>query len=275
MTMISVIIPTYNRAHTLRRAINSVLKQSFRDFELLVVDDGSTDETAKLIGECNDTRLSYCYQENRGVSAARNSGIEKARGEWLCFLDSDDEWKERKLEKQVAFHDRYPDILISQTEEIWIRNGKHANPRKKHEKERGMIYEKSLPLCLISPSSVMIHQSVFETIGLFNENYPACEDYELWLRLTCRYAVGLVTNKLIIKYGGHQDQLSHTIPSLDIFRIRAMITMLDSGLLSKNQYIATQQELKKKCLIYANGCKKRGKAKEATQYINYAKQYSQ
>lgn len=269
---ISVVIPTYNRVTFLKDAIDSVLAQTFLDFELIVVDDGSTDDTPKLLSSYNN-KVRVITQTNQGPSAARNRGIETAKGEWIAFLDSDDVWKPDKLKKQVQFITDNPDTKICQTEEVWIRSGKRVNPKKKHEMHSGWIYEKCLPLCIVSPSSVMIHQDVFERIGLFDETMLACEDYDLWLRLTPHYPVFLVREQLIVKQGGHDDQQSRTIESLDCLRIKAMVKSLESEGLSKSQYEAAVLELNKKCRVYGNGCIKRGKNEEGEEYLAMPKKY--
>lgn len=263
--MVSVIIPSFNRSRMLKEAIDSVLAQNFRDFELIVADDGSTDDTPDVL-ESYQENIIVIRQENRGVSAARNAGIAAASGEYLAFLDSDDLWLPGKLSEQVAFFNSRPDALICQTEEIWIRNGKRVNPKLKHKKQSGMIFEPSLHLCLVSPSAVMIKRSLFEIVGLFDESLPACEDYDLWLRIICRYPIFLTEKPMIVKRGGHEDQLSRA-PGLDKFRIQAIRKIMESGLLSAEQYHAAEKVLKEKIAIYAEGCLKRGRADEALHYF--------
>lgn len=188
---VSVVIPTFNRASLVLEAVESVFRQTFKDYELIVVDDGSTDGTQEILRPY-ETRLGYLFQENRGVSAARNAGIERARGRWVAFLDSDDLWLSEKLEKQMTFLARHPDALIVQTGEVWIRKGQKVNPRKKHQKFSGDIFAPSLKLCLVSPSAVVIRKDLFEEVGLFDETMPACEDYDLWLRIAARRPVFFV-----------------------------------------------------------------------------------
>jgi len=264
---ISVVVPTYNRSSFLKESIGSVVSQTFSDFELIVVDDGSTDDTPVLLLSYGK-KIKVIKKANKGPGAARNRGIRAAKGQWIAFLDSDDVWKPDKLEKQVQFIKDNPDIRICQTEEIWIRNGKRVNPRKKHEMHSGWIYEQCLPLCIVSPSSVMIHREVFEKVGLFDETLLACEDYDLWLRIAPHYPICLVREKLIVKQGGHADQQSHVIPALDRLRIAAIVKSLESGVLSESQYEAALLELKKKCSVYGNGCIKRGKREEGEEYLS-------
>ncbi len=220
---ITVIIPTYNRYTLLRRAITSVYAQTHLPKELIVIDDGSTDNTKQIIKDFPDTI--YIYQENRGVSCARNVGIKIAKYEWIAFLDSDDEWHEKKLEKQAGFHRSNPDILMSYTAEQWIRNEQVVKIPKKYRKIGDDIFKENLSYCNIAPSSVVIHKKIFESIGLFDESLRVCEDYELWLRLLLKYKVGLINEKLIIKYAGHDKQLGFS-KDLEKYRIYALKKLL-------------------------------------------------
>ncbi len=269
--VVSVIIPTYNRSGMVIQAVESVMAQDFRDFELIIVDDGSTDNTPERLSPFKN-RVRYIYQENRGVSAARNKGINMASGRLIAFLDSDDLWLPGKLACQVRFFDSNKQALICQTEEIWIRNGIRVNPKKRHQKESGMIYERFLALCLVSPSAVMMRKELFDIVGCFDEDLPACEDYDLWLRVGCRFPVHLIDEPLIVKRGGHEDQLSRT-PGLDRFRIFSICKMIESGLLSTDQHRASVRMLKEKCLIYAAGCRKRGRHEEADEFTRLACRY--
>jgi len=270
--LVSVIIPTYNRGWILKEAIESVLAQDFVEFELIVVDDGSTDNTRDILNEYKEDII-ICRQPNKGVSAARNLGIASASGSFIAFLDSDDLWLPDKLSIQIAFFEAHEDALVCQTEETWIRNGVRVNPKKRHQKFSGHIFQDSLSLCLISPSAVMIKRSLFEEIGLFDESLPACEDYDLWLRISCQYPVYLIDTPLIIKRGGHADQLSR-LPALDKYRIQALKKIIESNLLSKEQYLAAVKILKEKCAIYSQGCLKRGRKFEALDYIRLSETYS-
>jgi glycosyltransferase involved in cell wall biosynthesis len=261
---VSVVIPTYNRAWCLREALDSVLAQSFRDFELIVVDDGSSDETPQLLAGYGQS-LRLLRQRNRGVSAARNAGIAAGRGALIAFLDSDDLWLPGKLERQVAFFDSQADALICQTEELWVKNGRRVNPGQRHRKRGGMIFEPSLELCLVSPSAVMVRRELFERVGLFDEDLPACEDYDMWLRVSCRYPVHLIDSALIVKRGGHADQLSRSW-GLDRYRIAALLKLLDGGRLNLEQRRAAVRTLKCKCKVYAGGCRKRARLAEAEHY---------
>jgi glycosyltransferase involved in cell wall biosynthesis len=269
--LVSVILPTYNRGWILTEAIDSVLAQDYKDYELIVVDDGSTDNTRKIL-DTYGQNIIVLRQTNKGVSAARNRGIVQAAGQLVAFLDSDDLWLPLKLSKQVDFFNLNPDAVINQTEEIWMRNGVRVNPKDRHRKPSGMIFERSLELCLVSPSAVMIKKTLFDAVGVFDENMPACEDYDLWLRISCRYPVHLIDTPLIIKRGGHEDQLSKA-PGLDKFRIQSLENIIESGRLAESQYRAAVYSLQDKCAIYAGGCRKRGRGAEAKVYEALAEKY--
>jgi len=262
---VSVILPTFNRCGYLRQAVDSVLSQTSPANEIIVVDDGSTDGTGALL-KTYGNHLKVIRQHNRGVSAARNAGIRQARGEFIALLDSDDYWLPGKLAAQQAFFKARPDALICQTEETWIRNGKRVNPKRRHQKFSGMIFEKTLPLCLVSPSAVMIRRALFDEVGLFDESLPACEDYDLWLRISWKHPVYLIETPLIVKQGGHEDQLS-AMPELDKYRIQALVKILNQGCLTPSQHQAAMDMLRQKCTIYANGCRRRGRLKEAEKYL--------
>jgi len=263
---VSVIIPTYNRAHTLGRAIDSVLRQTHPADEIIIVDDGSTDKTAALLE--NYTGLIHLEQTNAGVSIARNTGIAQASSSWIAFLDSDDEWMPSKLQHQLATIAEQPQTRICHTDEIWIRNGRRVNPAKKHTKAGGWIYSMCLPLCAISPSAVMIHQSLFDSLGTFDTDLPACEDYDLWLRLCSHWPVTYIEKPLLYKYGGHADQLSRKYDSMDRFRIRALEKILRSNTLSDDQAQATKSTLLEKSTVFLKGAIKRGRYNEAEKMLN-------
>jgi len=263
--IVSVIIPTFNRGWVIREAIDSVLNQTFGSFELIVVDDGSTDNTHDILAEYKD-RITLIKQRNRGVSAARNRGMDVASGRFMAFLDSDDLWLPQKLSRQIAFFESNPAALICQTEETWIRDGVRVNPGKRHHKVSGMIFEPSLHLCLVSPSAVMLKRSLFDEVGFFDESLPACEDYDMWLRVGYKHPIFLIDTPLIIKRGGHTDQLSKN-PGLDKYRIKALKKILDQNVLSEKQHRAAVKVLKKKCTVYAAGCQKRGRTEEAEYYL--------
>ena len=259
--LVSVVIPTFNRWPLVAEAVNSVLAQSHRDCEVIVVDDGSTDATASQLAKLA-SRLKLFVTERRGVSAARNFGVSQSRGHYIAFLDSDDLWLRRKLERQTRFMEEHPEFHICQTDEIWIRKGVRVNPRAIHQKTSGDIFKRSLELCLVSPSAVMMTRALFDRTGGFDEAFPVCEDYDLWLRISAQHQVALVPDRLTIKRGGHADQLSRSVWGMDRYRILALQKLLRSNL-DRSQQAAAFKMLRQKVAIVAAGARKRGREQDA------------
>ncbi len=262
----SVIIPAYNRGELLEKAINSVLSQTYGNFELIVVNDGSSDGTYGLLNAYHDKRIICLHQENLGASKARNNGIKIAQGIFLAFLDSDDRWTNSKLATTAKYICQNPGIKIFHTEEIWYRRGVLLPQKAKHKKPDGMVYPNALPLCCIGMSTAAVERSVFRDIGYFDETFEACEDYDFWLRAASRYEVKLIPEELTIKDGGRPDQLSSRVWGLDRFRIKALEKILVSGALNEENYALTLKELEKKCAVFAKGSEKRKKNEEAAYY---------
>jgi glycosyltransferase involved in cell wall biosynthesis len=254
--LISVIIPTYNRAWCLARAVDSVLEQDYRPLELIVVDDGSEDETRQLLRPWVESgRLAGLRQPNRGVGAARNAGIRASRGPLIAFLDSDDEWLAGKLSAQEKYLRDHPEAVLVQTQERWLRQGRRVNPGRRHLKKAGDLFIDSLALCLISPSAVMLRRSLLEEVGLFDERLAAAEDYDLWLRVLARYPAHLIDRELLIRHGGRPDQLSAG-PALDRYRIMALEKILRQPL-DPVRRRAAEEELARRRRIYEAGRRKR------------------
>jgi glycosyltransferase involved in cell wall biosynthesis len=275
---ISVIIPTYNRHAMVREAIDSVLAQTVASFELIVVDDGSTDGTgedlARLFAERAETvRIERIA--NRGPAAARNRGVAMARAPLVAFLDSDDTWLPKKLARHLEFMRENPGCAISQTDETWTRNGRRVNPGLRHRKRAGDFFVESLRTCLISPSAVLMRKELFDSIGGFDEDMHAAEDYDLWLRIQVEHEIGLLDEPLVTRRGGHPDQLSATTPAIDRFRILALAKLLDDDSLSPQRRLATTQVLIEKCRIYAAGLARRGRIEAARRYERIADQAGQ
>ena len=269
MPRVSVIITTFNRRHFLQDAFQSVAAQDYRDKEIIIVDDGSTDNTRD---DALRLPARYIWKENGGISSARNAGLNIAQGEYIAFLDVDDLWKKKKLSIQMQAMEE-TGMLLSYTDEIWLRNGGRLNQKLRHRKYSGMIFEHCLPLCIISPSSALIHRSIFDNVGIFDESLPVCEDYDMWLRITSRYPVLFIEKQLIIKQGGHTDQLSRAYDGMDRFRIASIAQVVDSGRLDPDSTAKAVRELVKKCRIYAGGALKRGRKDEADHYLNIAASY--
>lgn len=255
---ISVIIPTYNRCDLLKRAINSVIKQTITPKEIIIVDNGSTDQTYQMVSSLFP-EINYFIEKKRGVSAARNKGILESKSKWIAFLDSDDAWKPTKLEKQMEYsvfnQDKY---RIIHTDETWYRNKKFLNQLKKHKKSGGNIFKNSLQLCCISPSSVVLKKQIFDDYGLFDENLEVCEDYDMWIRITAKEEVGFLDSPLVLKYGGHSDQLSKKFWGMDRFRIKSLEKNLKNEHFSKSQKINVLDTLIEKLTIVSDGALKRG-----------------
>lgn len=260
---VSVILPSHDRAHLLRRSLDSVLAQSLPAHEVILIDDGSTDDTAGLVVQ-DYPQVRYLHQAQAGVSAARNAGIRLATGRWIAFLDSDDQWLPDKLERQILALRDNPGYRVCHGEEIWIRNGQRANQKRRHKKHGGWIFQQCLPLCVISPSAVLIERDLFAEVGWFDQNLPACEDYDLWLRLCARYPVLYLEKPLIVKHGGHPDQLSKKYPAMDRFRMTALEKVIRSDSYSDQQRVAALRVWRDKRLVYATGAGKRGRWQEVS-----------
>jgi len=256
---ITVVIPTYNRYALLSRAINSVLSQTYKPIEIIVVDDGSTDNTRDI--QSDFPSVIYIYQENSGVSSARNRGIKSTSSEWIAFLDSDDEWLPTKLEEQVVFHQEHSTILMSYTDETWIRDGMNVKIPKKFKKIGKDAFAENLSYCNIAPSSSLIHKNLFKSIGMFDEALEVCEDYDLWLRISLKSTIALVDKKLIKKYAGHADQLSFKHWGMDRFRIITLENLLrdEENLIPEKRELIEKELLKKYTLLLKGALKHKRK----------------
>jgi len=271
---ISVIVPTYNRKNFLKKAIDSVKNQTKPPAEIIIIDDGSNDGTDQMVAR-DYPELKYFWQGNSGISSARNLGIKNSSGDWIAFLDSDDEWLPKKLEVQSEEIEKNPELCICHSNEIWIRNGRRVNPKKIHQKFGGYIFEKCLPLCVISPSSVIIHRSIFKQYGDFDTSLPACEDYDLWLRICAFLPVLYIDEPLIIKHGGHEDQLSKKHWGMDRFRIAALEKVMNNPSIDNCYKNSARNILHTKLKILINGAEKRGKKdNEMEQYLYKMTKYS-
>jgi glycosyltransferase involved in cell wall biosynthesis len=262
---VTVVIPTRDRGDMLRHAVASVRSQTRPPEQVVVVDDGSGEDLRPSLAR-EFPEVECIRQPARGVSAARNRGVREARCTWIAFLDSDDEWLPPKLERQLASLRAYPEHAICHTDEIWMRRGRRVNPRRRHAKSGGFIFERCLPLCVISPSSVIIRSALLDALGGFDETLPACEDYDLWLRVCSRYPVLYVDEPLLIKHGGHPDQLSRRYWGMDRFRIQALEKIIDSRELDPVARQAAVRVLIEKIDVYLAGARKRGKTDEAETY---------
>ncbi|MEA3554834.1 MAG: glycosyltransferase family A protein [Campylobacterota bacterium] len=228
---ISVIIPTYNRSEFIVKTIQTVLNQTVKVDEVIVIDDGSTDDTQNILKPFCDTNLNkikYIKQKNSGVSSARNLGIKISSNDWLCFLDSDDLWEDTKIEEQIKFHKQNKNILFSHTLELWLFNDKVIKQKKHQQKQSGFCFKQNISNTLIGASTVMIHKSILDDVGLFDEDLKVCEDYDLWLRILYKYELGIIEKQLIKKIAGHKEQLSFATPLMDTYRIKSLQKHLNS-----------------------------------------------
>ena len=254
---ISVVIPTLNRINTLQRALDSVINQTYKPAEIIVVDNGSSDGTLKFLRE-QYPKITILTENKIGVSSARNKGIKKSINQWIALLDSDDAWHPRKLEIQTSMLDSaLKEYNLIHTDEVWFRNNKHINQMKKHKKQGGYIFERCLSLCCISPSSVLFKKNILDKVGLFDESLPVCEDYDLWLKICSSEEVLFAQDKLTYKYGGHKDQLSKSYWGMDRFRIKSIENIIKNFDLTYKQKKQAKKELIKKLKIIINGAFKR------------------
>ena len=262
---ISVVIPTFNRLIYLERAIKSVLNQTISVNEIIIVDDGSDDGTSEFV-HSNYPNIKYIFQSNSGVSAARNTGIKAASSNWIAFLDSDDAWVTNKIQKQITELELNPEMNFCHSNEIWIRNGKVIKQKNTHKKFGGFIFNKCLDKCRISPSTVICRKSLLIKLNGFDEDLAICEDYDLWLRITSNNPVIYIEKPLIIKYGGHQDQLSRNSEGIESYHIKSLEKLLKQDFPSEHR-IAMENMLINKLKIYANGAKKRGRVNIYNKFI--------
>jgi glycosyltransferase involved in cell wall biosynthesis len=262
---ITVVVPVYNREHTIKQAVDSILAQSAKPDEIIIVNDCSTDRTGEILMGYGDIITCIHLAENSGPSRARNEGIKHSRTEWISFMDSDDCWKKDKLKNQAEFLRKYPFYQIVQSEEIWVRNGVRVNPHKHHKKPAGWIWGPSLERCLVSPSAVLIKKSLLELYGNFDETLPVCEDYDLWLKISRHHPVGLDPHLSVVKYGGHRDQLSGKYHAMDSFRVKSLYRLLKN---EPSAFFRLQliKILEKKLKILINGYEKRKKLQEAKEH---------
>ena len=261
LPLVSVIIPTYNRRDLVGEAIKSVRMQTYPNYEIIVVDDGSDDGSDGLSGEKD---LVYLRLAHSGMAGrVRNAGVDAARGKLVAFLDSDDLWRPQKLELQVPSCGRF---RITHTRELWLRNGVEVSQKGQRHRREGMIFEDSLRKCIIGPSTVMMERSLFTETGGFREDIEIGEDYEYWLRITPANKVGYVDEPLTVKRAGHGDQLTEKYGHIEIFRIEALLNLLQGGGIPGRLQPSAATELARKCRIYAAGARKRGKIDEAERY---------
>lgn len=262
--LVTVIIPNFNRGQVARQAVGSVLTQEEADFELIVVDDASTAPPLALYEMVEKAghrvlRLST----NTGPGAARNAAVKLARGSWLAFLDSDDYWLPNKLSLHLkSLQDS--GCSIGQTLETWYRNGREVTPPKAHRIEGGDLFRRSLKAVCVSSSTVVLKRDLFVQHGGFDETLFVCEDYDLWLRISVQERFDYLPQPLVMKYGGHDDQLSQALPAMDRFRIISILKGLQDRTFTgitedgADRFVLAVTELERKLRILTKGSGKRG-----------------
>ncbi len=200
---VSIIIPTYNRAHLVDRAIQSVLDQTYQDFELIVVDDASTDNTEEVVKSFKDKRIRYiCLQKNKGGAAARNTGIEASNGEYIAFQDSDDEWLPEKLEKQMkVFENASPEVGVVYTGFLRIKDGRESYiPYSWVTQKEGNIHKELLKGNFVTTQAAVVKKKCFEVAGMFEERLPCLQDWELWIRVSKYFHFKCIDEPLVTSY---------------------------------------------------------------------------
>jgi glycosyltransferase involved in cell wall biosynthesis len=257
---VSIIIPTNNRYPLLLEAIESVRAQSYTDYELIVVDDASEDETFLVKNEAD---IRYLPIPRCGMpGAVRNRGVEAARGEFLAFLDSDDLWQPEKLSRQIPLLDAQPDVPLIHTRELWRRGVKTVSQKGQKHARTGDVFADALWKCTIGPSTVLMRTSVFKELGGFDESLEVAEDYEFWLRLTSRYPVAYIDEVLTIKRAGDWEQLSEKHGQIEEFRIEALFRLLEQERLPQDRRPESLSMLERKLRIWSVGAIKRGRNEE-------------
>jgi len=206
-TLVSVIMPTYNRAEFIGKAIDSVLAQDYKHLELIIIDDGSTDDTKEIVESYLSDKILYYYQDNSGQSVARNNGINHANGKYIAFLDSDNIYNPGKISTQVAFLNENSEYQVIYGDDEFIDENGNTFSTKNMQRYSGFIYDKLLINNIISHNTVMARKYCFEEMGGFNEFLSVADDYELWLRFSTRYRFYYMP-VLFVKYRVMENQIS-------------------------------------------------------------------
>ena len=278
----SIIIPIYNRPLLSQRAILSVLKQSYSHYECIIIEDGSSYPLANsfLNFILRDKRFKYLkFKKNKGVSLARNKGIQCSKYQKICFLDSDDQWQKNKLKEDFQFIQKNKMTFIHHSDSIWIRKGKEVNLPIKYNNNSGFIFYQSLKHCMVAMSNIVIDKKIFDRVGFFNKKLKCCEDYELLLKISSLYYIGKINKKLVIRHQNYlgekifisfnNKKIIHEISSvenhqlssdlaMDKFRILALQNFIQ---FSKNKIFNffAQQEMIRRYWILIHGLEKKKK----------------
>ncbi|MCK4305695.1 MAG: glycosyltransferase family 2 protein [Candidatus Eisenbacteria sp.] len=302
MARVTVIVPTHNKKEPVAEALRSVLSQTFRDFEIVVSDDGSTDGTPlhllRMLGaqpdaleilsrmsptsikpfshafSQNGVTVQYHYGSNRGLSAARNRGIRSARGDYIAFIEAEDEWQREHLEVQMAFLESHPDARLCRVAERYVKDGK---PRKNRNTSTasGWIFEAALEASPMSTSALLAHRSCFASCGAFDENLPACDEYDLWLRFAARYPIYYIPDGPIVTRKSARGDGSSRTWSWDRFRVYALEKAFQSGHLSPNQRFMVAQEIVRKCERLVQGFRRQRSDERSNFYERKRRRFAQ
>lgn len=219
MSKVSVIITAYNSMPYLPQALESVLNQSFQDFEVIIIDDGSTDNSMHWANEQADTRIRVISQKNQGVASARNNGIENSQGEYIAFLDGDDVWEETKLEKQVSKLDSHHKACLVHTWMAAIDEGGEFTGKVYSSKACGDVWHEILEKNMVTTSCTMIRRSALNKIGVFDQSLTVSEDWDLWIRCAAEFEFAVIEEPLV-RYRQLESSKSKRYPKmLNDFRI--------------------------------------------------------
>ena len=262
--MVSVVIPTFNRRDYITIALDSVLAQNYKDYEIVVIDDGSRDDTKEVLRPYQDA-ISYFYQENRGISGARNRGIRESRGDYIALLDSDDYWLPEKLKRQVDRIRKEPECGMVATRCSSI--APDGTFRKKNRPGKsGWILNDIFKANFIRTSSALITRKCFDTVGLFDESLPEGEEYDLWLRIAKQYPIAFINEPLTVytdnPHGVSTDSLAGRLIRLKVLEKEYLKESIPPQLykkrMSRNYHYVGRHYLK------------RGKKSEGMQYLRQA-----
>jgi glycosyltransferase involved in cell wall biosynthesis len=269
--LVSIIIPTFNRLSLLHEAVASVFRQTYSPFELIVVDDDSSDHTSTWLEneEIRCIRLSHSGKPGH----VRNQGVLESSGDVIAFLDSDDLWKPEKLEMQIEFLDKHPNLPLCHTREEWVRGDRMVSQSSQKHARSGDVFADAVKKCVIGPSTVVMKRSIFFDSNMFDPELEIAEDYDLWLRVCSKYSVGYLDRPLVIKRAGHSDQLSEKYGQIEIFRIKCLQKNIDNQWFDDDKRNIALTELIRKCLIYSKGCRKRNKIPESDHYLALSERY--
>lgn len=227
---VSVVIPTYNRAHLIGESIQSVLDQTFQDFELIIVDDGSSDDTEAVVGRFDDPRIRYIYQENKGISGAHNTGVRNAKGQYIIFLGSDDLWLPKLLELEVLILDTNPDIGLVYAKAQAINGDGNVMSQMSGalQKYPGETLKSALYGNFVCTITALIRRECFDRVGLFDETLKARVDYDMWIRMAKYYRFAHI-DKVLAHFRMHAGRYTGAMSKHFVEVCASRIRVLDKA----------------------------------------------